>query len=423
MSDWEIDNSQDSGTSFQKITNPADWEMVSEESNPASEKEGLAYSLGAAIPRIASDLGGAAMRGLNALPGYFEKAKTEVPALLSPFSQMKKHPFHQTGQALAGANELINSVAQFPLDLSKYGSDRLHLLPQGVTNFLQKITPEDTTEAINQLFGQPKYAGEAALRGGIRNSPLLYGAGKLASAIKPSALLTTKKSIKNNILNTHDALEGRASETFKKVSDEVNNRGAIQVPLTNAQGAPVVDFNNLKSYFPSTKQYNSLLTKSQTGDYNALRKLQTNLYEQGKKNLGSGFEADRMKGAEMLESRNDINQAISDHLVNSGNTDLADLLQGARTDWSTLQKTYYNENMNNALVNMVNKKYRKIPNNLIDLLGEDSIPMKNLLDFHPGLATKISGYKTGQNILGKGLKYGVPLGAAYLGYEYGKPKG
>jgi|SRR6185503_5510942 len=420
MSDSEWELSTNNSQQQAQAQPESEWEL---NTNTPSGGESYWDSLKAAPGRIGSDIGSAISRGINAIPEYWEKAKTEVPGLLNPFSQMNLHRYHADAQALAGGNELINWIAQSPLNLSKYGSEKLHLTPQGLTNFLQKITPEDTTQAINQLFGEPKYEGEAALRGGVRNSLPIAGAVKLATAIKPSALFTTKKEIKNNILKTHDALENRASSAFKKVSDEVNNRGAIQVPLVNPQGAPIVDFNNLKSYFPSTKQYNALLTKAQTGDYNALRKLQTNLYEQGKKNLGSGFEADRMKGAEMLESRNDINQAISDHLVNSGNTDLADILQGARNDWSTLQKTYYNENMNNALVNMVNKQFRKVPNNLVDILGEESIPMKNLLDFHPGLESKVQGYKRGQNILGKGLKYGLPLGAAYLGYEYGKPRG
>jgi len=374
-------------------------------------------SVKSAPGKIIKDLGGAIRRGYQSLPGYYEKAKTEIPGV---FNIGNEHAAHFGGQALAGANELINSLAQFPLNISKYGSERLNLTPQGLTNVLQRMTPEDTTQAINQLFGEPKYPGEAMLRGAVRNAPFLYGAKSVSSAIKPSSFFTTKKSIKNELLKTHDALENRASDTFKKVSDEVNNRGATQVPLTNPQGLPVVDFNNIKSYFPNTKKYNSLLTQSQTGDYNALRRLQTNLYEHGKKNLGSGFEADRMKGAEMLESRNDINKAISDHLVSSGNTDLAEKLNGARKDWRTLQNTYYNENMSNSLVKMFDKNFRKVPKNLVNLLSEESIPMKNLLDFHPGLQERISRYKLGKNILGKTLKYGVPAGAAFLGYEYGK---
>ncbi len=531
-----------------------------------SEPDSESYweSVKSAPGKIIKDLGGAIRRGYQSLPGYYEKSKTEIPGF---FNIGNEHAAHFGGQALAGANELINSLAQFPLNVSKYGSERLNLTPQGLTNFLQRMTPEDTTQAINQLFGEPKYPGEAMLRGAVRNAPFLYGAKSLSSSIKPSAFFTTNKSIKNELLKTHDALENRASDTFKKVSDEVNNRGINKIPLNSGEykklslldrllepnhkgeflednswemnkysksanqverelspfergslkpnllkeqklpsnqnkfidenqiensGQKIslnsdekigpfytekdlaktinsnvsdiqkhfapweirksiinpgsdelgiriksirnienklndmvnqnrINFVQLKSYFPNTKKYNSLLTQAQTGDYNALRRLQTNLYEHGKKNLGSGFEADRMKGAEMLESRNDINKAISDHLVSSGNTDLAEKLNGARKDWRTLQNTYYNENMSNSLVKMFDKNFRKVPKNLVNLLSEESIPMKNLLDFHPGLQERISRYKLGKNILGKTLKYGVPAaGAAFLGYEYGK---
>lgn len=384
--------------------------------NEASQ-EGLGTSAALAIPRILKDLGTGAYNIAKQVPSYYEKAKTEVPGLLNPTGQMYRHPLHAAGQAFAGANELINSLAQAPLNLSRYASDRLNLLPQGVTNAIQKITPEDTTQAINQLFGQPQYPGEAALRGGIRNADLLYGGSKLAGAVKPSTLFTTKKGIKNSLLGPHDVLENQATKAFNDVSKGVNERGITQVPVDENS------IKNLKQYFSNTRADTDLINQAATGDYNALRKLQTDLYKKGKKNLGSDLEADRLRGSEMLEKRNDINQGIYDHLVNTGNTDLANTLQGARNDWSTLQKIYYNENMNNALVNMFDKNYRKIPKNLVDILGEESIPMRNLLDFHPGLEAKVKGHIKGQNLLGKGLKYGIPLGTAFLGYEYGKPKG
>jgi hypothetical protein len=382
--------------------------------------EGLGTSAAMAIPRILTDLGKGVYHAAQSIPSYWEKAKTEVPGLLNPNGVLRQHPLHALGQGFAGVNEAINSLAQAPLALSRYGTERLNLVPQGVTNALQKITPEDTTQAINQLFGEPKYPGEAALRGGFRNIPALYGAGKLATAIKPSALLTTKKNIKNSLLKPHDALESRANNAFKEVSNQVNSRGINQLPIEDMSS---VNFENMRSYFPATRQYDKLLTGAEYGDYNSLRKLQSDLYSKGKQNLGSNLEVDRMKGAEMLERRNDINEAISNHLIKTGNTDLADILQGARNDWRTLQNTYYNENMNNALVNMFNKQYRKVPNNLVDILGEESIPMKNLLDFHPGLETKVNRYKVGQNIRGKAVKYGIPAAAAFAGYEYGKPGG
>ena len=417
MSDWVIDNSQDAES--QKISNPSDWEI---DNSSELKSESYGQSLKAAPGRIFSDISDKVIGGIKAIPDYYQKAKTELPGLINPMGEMAQHPLHARLQNLAGISEAINSLSQAPLDIAKYGANRLNLLPQSVPNTLQKVLPEDRSNSINQIFGQPKYAGEAAMRGAFRNAPELLAASKLASITKPSQLFTTKKSIKNDVLNTHDQLENRATDAFKEVSDKVNERGITQIPL-NEGSSPKIDFNEMRGYFPNTKQYNSLLEKSSTGDYNALRKLQTNLYEKGKKNLGSDFEADRNRGSEMLEKRNEINQIISDHLVNTGNNDLANTLQGARNDWRTLQQTYYNPNMNNALIKMVDKQHRKIPNNLVKILSEDSIPMQNLRDFHPGLETKLNRYQTGQNILKKGTAIGLPAAAAYIDYEFGKPKG
>ncbi len=258
-------------------------------------------------------------------------------------------------------------------------------------------------------------AGELASKGysGIKN--LLNEKG-LAS-IKPLDLLSTKKSIKNNLLNKHDLLENRASEAFKNVSEEVNNRGISKIPSNQL---PKKLFNDMKQFFPNTRASSDLLEKAKTGDYSSIRKLQTDLYTRAKKNLSSTLEADRLKGEEMLEKRKDINQLISNHLKNTGQHDLDEILNKARKDWATLQDRYYNENMSNSLKKMFNKDIRKIPNNLIKLLGEESITINNLLKSHPGLKEKIAGHNISKNIMKKSAKYGIPVAATVLGYEVGK---
>ena len=45
---------------------------------------------------------------------------------------------------------------------------------------MKKIVPEDTTEDINYLFGEPEHPGEALLRGTARHLPELAGIGKVA---------------------------------------------------------------------------------------------------------------------------------------------------------------------------------------------------------------------------------------------------
>jgi len=373
------------------------------------EKEGLGYSAIASPFRIGTDIITGAYHALQKIPGMYEAAKTEIPGLMKlPYT----HPLHSLGQGVAGINEAINSLAQAPLGLAQYGANRLHLLPQAVPNTIAKITPEDTTQAINQIFGQPQYPGEALQRGVMRDIPGILSGTKLLSAIKPSEFLATKNLIKNSILNTHDALENRASEGFKTVSNEVANRN-----LPHFEVDPY-EIENLKEYFPKTRTANKLISDAQTGDYNALRKIQSDLYTRGKNNLGSSLEADRLRGSEMLEKRDNINQAISNNLEKMGQDDLNAILNNARADYRTLQQVYYNSNMNNAIVNMVNKDYRKVPKNLIDILGEESNPMQELLNFHPGLENALNKHIMKKNAFSSLRKYLVPAAAAGLGgYE------
>jgi hypothetical protein len=418
LSKWEIVSSPNKKQMNLPSENDlSGWEIVPSE----QPKESYGTSFLYAPFRIGQDILQKGYEGIQSLPSRYEQYKTELPGF---WQNIVKHPGHMALQGLAGANELINSINQFPVAMANYEADRLHLWPQSAKSLVKKIVPEDTTQAINQLFGQPQYPGEALFRGTVRNAPTIAGIGKSISNLNPSNLIVTKNRIKNNLLNVHDTLEHRASDAFNTVSKEVERRGLDKVnTISPVNEAPLFNEQNIESlrdYFPKTKATEGLLQDAKSGSYNALRRLQADLYKRGKKNLSSAFDADRMRGAEMLEKRNDIIDAISSHLKNTGSHDLDSLLNGARTDWRTLQNIYYNENMPNSLINMFDKNYRKIPNNLINLLSQESIPMKNLLDFHPGLEQQVARHKLGKTIFKKGVKYGIPAATAFGGYEYGK---
>lgn len=267
--------------------------------------------------------------------------------------------------------------------------------------------------AAGGAFGEAASKGINGLKNSLKDNEIFK---KIAS--NPKYLLTTKKEIKNNLLDKHDFLENRASNAFNHVSKEVNDRGINHIQLANY--LPEHFFEEAKHYFPNTRASADLLNKAKTGNYNALRKMQGDLYKRAKKNLSSQFEADNLKAAEMLEKRNDINQTISNHLQQTGHHDLSKVLDEARSDWSTLQNKYYNEHISNSLVKMFDKNIRKIPKNLVNLLSEESIPMKEILDFHPGLEEKIIGHKIGKGALKKVGKYGGPAAFALGGYELGK---
>ena len=160
------------------------------------QEEGLGKSLLYAIPRVAKDLGLGAWHGIQKIPELYQQGKEEVPGL---WDIAKNHKAHAAMQALAGSQEAINSLNHIPVGLAQYANQRLHLLPKGVPDFLNKITP-DTTDAINQLFDQPQFAGEKLIRGGVRNLPQLIPAGKAAMSLgKGVAGLRPKNALRGNL--------------------------------------------------------------------------------------------------------------------------------------------------------------------------------------------------------------------------------
>ena len=393
-----------------KYESPVNDPQLLKQLNEPDESYGESRAM--AAPRILLDIGNTIADFVPKIPHYINKGLSEIgniPSLLN------EHPGHAAAQAMAGLAEHGQDVFNMPHDIANYISNRLHLIPQDINEEIQKgRMPNDTQGIINSTFGHPEYGGEELIKGITKYPTLSTVLGK--AALYPIKVATsTKKSIANAIIKPHDILENTASKGFQTVAQEVEKRNLPNVPIDQNL------IGSLTDYFPKTKQAASLLNAASTGEYGALRKIQSQLYNSGKKNLNSPLDTDRMKGEEMFEKREDINQAISNHLQNLGQHDLNKTLNKARDDYKKLQEIYFNPNLNNAITNMVDKDIRKIPKNLVDVLTENSVPMKNLINFHPGLQEKISRHLVGRKI-GSGLtKFSAPLGAGALG-AYGTLK-
>ena len=223
---------------------------------PPESKEGTAKSLSMAPSRIGKDLGDMILERMKQIPSYIEKAKTEVPGFVksvatspniigagNPLIQQGmlaknlidkiRNPNQQTSvlnpfetQAVAGTQEAINAAAQAPLSIAQYGKNRLHLIPKSVTDVISKMTPEDTTEAINQLFGQPKQPGEALVRGLGRNADIIVPSVGLANKFNPLKL--TYKNIAKDIIKTEEKNIEKysgAEGKYNKLQEKANQRG------------------------------------------------------------------------------------------------------------------------------------------------------------------------------------------------------
>jgi len=216
-SEWILDEGNNKSNS-----SDGEWVLDDQKRSNNGSKESLLTSIAAAPYRVGGDIGQSAYDFAKKTPEYYEKAKTEIPGLMS---LGLKHPFHGFGQALAGTHELVNSIAQLPKNLSSYGENRLNLLPQGTTNLIDKITPEDTTESINQLFGKPTYPGESALRGGIKNIPQIVGGINVAKFLNPAKYKSA--NIAKNISKAQDSNFEKYGKYYNDIFShaEKNNLG------------------------------------------------------------------------------------------------------------------------------------------------------------------------------------------------------
>lgn len=363
-------------------------------------EEKIGTSIVKAPFRMLEDALGAAMGAVKSVPGYYEKAQTEVPGL---YNLIKENPQAAGKQFLAGLGEKGMSAFNLPHDLANYGTNRLNLLPENINKHIQMgRMPEDTQQMINQSFGEANAPGESLARGLGRNSDVVGGLAK--GIANTPAVFRTKKHFSNELLKAHDALEKSAMEGFSAVSDEVGKR---KLPHFNIDPHFIDD---LREYFPKTRQYDKLIDEAKKGEYSALRKLQSDLYTSGKHNLNSAMEADRMRGAEMFEKRGDINSSISQNLKDMGQHDLSDLLDKSRNQWKKLQETYYNPNLSPTMRKMFDSDIRRIPKDVTALLSEDSKPINNLLAQHPSLKEKLKNYQL-KNKAVKVIGAGAGLGS------------
>jgi hypothetical protein len=240
-SDWELVNFNNKIPNISK--NISEWERYSPENK--ENDESFLTSLGLAPFRIAGDIGTSLYDTAKKIPEYYEKGKNELSGLPTTIAQ---HPLHALGQIGAGSQEAVNSLAQLPLNLSQYGSERLHLLPKNVTETISRFTPQDTSQAINELFGKPKYAGEELLRGTVANAPQLIGGTKIATTLNPMRL--TDKNIIKDILKEKGKMEEKYSGEkglYKSLFKEARDRGMGNV------NANIKDIHILRQFTPDKK--------------------------------------------------------------------------------------------------------------------------------------------------------------------------
>lgn len=339
--DFLEDNQQNVGSENINASSPRDF--LEEHEEP---REGLGTSIAMAAPRVLTDLGKGIYHGIQSLPGYYEKAKTEIPGILPAIGQ---HPGHETGQGIAGLAELGKNIFNMPHDFINYLSERLNLVPANINKMVQMgRMPEDTQQMIDQTFGQPQQPGEALIRGISRNALNLMGAKGLVGAAphltKWGATRTLNKA--------------------RRLAEE-RNIGTLNVNPQLVEDA--------RQFLANTLPNRNALQAAQTGDYNALFRLQSDVGKNAGDYAKSLFSAaERSHGRAGLETRNMLLDDIHQNLQSQGHHDISNLLRQGQNEY----RRY-----------MAFRPYR----NILGLAGLSMMLPKNSLT---NLASKILSHKT-----------------------------
>jgi hypothetical protein len=285
------------------------------------------------------------------------------------------YPPHVARQVLAGVGEGAKGLANIPHEIFNELADK-------------KITPDWLrTGSIPEDLGIEKSLGLEETNKSdelLRGIPAIYGGGQLVGkGISKVKKATSPPDLKQAIRDTQAKVNQQtrdAGKIFDHVEKEVKARGISKVPIDSK----LID--QARGLLSKTLANKKLFEKAKKGDFDALRKLQGDLRNKGEKGLSSDELSNNDLGELMLETRDEINGSIQNHLNNKGHKDLAEALNKARKDYRKLQQTYHS-------TNKLSKTFGKdqlVPDNPITLLREESTQMKRFMEAHPELEKSLA---------------------------------
>ncbi len=285
----------------------------------------------------------------------------------------------------------VNNDGQYP-DLSKPLSENK------VNTFLGEMPahiPELTMDSPEQKETIDNMIGFAAGAPGMKmvnQAPGLIekGAKGFYKGIKSLFNQPNAKQVANEVQHGHDVLKYNAEKLFNKVGAKAEERGANLLPVNNK----IIE--KATQYLPDSEEVRDLISRVKTGDYHALRELQTELGQVGSDYKFSSLPSDKARSRDIFKFRESINDAIHNHLENLGHKDLSNDLYKARESWKKLNDVYY---QHPTIAKMVKPKSRKIPNNILNVLSEDSNEMKAIREHHPEVAKAIDNHMTSKEFM------------------------
>lgn len=285
-----------------------------------------------------------------------------------------------------------------------------------------KVLQNATALAGTGALATPGDAGDKAL--GAAGALALGGAGKLGGAIAsktaekvPAFLrgLTNESSIDalaKAVQKPYNVLRNTEGQLYDYVRSAINRRN-ITIPVKSQYLA------DAQTLLPNTRASAKLIHDAKGGDYEAIHDLQSQLYKKGTKALASDDVAISNQGEEIIDLRNKINEDLKNHLMQTGNVDVAHVLQQGRGIHKQIMDTYFNKNLPKGISKLVQEDIRLVPENLPGVFEQNSKPMAKFLQEHPEAAKHVKGVRekeAAKNALGKIFTSTAKVGgAAYLG--------
>lgn len=235
------------------------------------------------------------------------------------------------------------------------------------------------------LAGGLEKKGGLLERGGSALEEMIgVGAGlaakPLARLTKASFVTPTNEEVGEILLKNYNKAHDYATGLLKQAGKEAKELG-IDV-LKTGRGTPLDKsfWSELTHNMDTSKATKELIKKAKTGDYEALRRLQSDVGLRQRKALSSDKLAEQDIGKILKEKRETINNYIQEHFENKGVPSISDKIKEGMNKYRELMYAYENPIVAKAI-----GPKEDISESLLKTTMRTSKPMKALRAANPEL--------------------------------------
>lgn len=224
----------------------------------------------------------------------------------------------------------------------------------------------------------------------------LKGLGAAAKGIKSAVRPVDVEKTYEGIQKAYEEANSKLGNLFEFVTKQAKERG-----IENVGKIDETFINDAKNLLPASKTNKKLISNAGEGNYESIRKLYSKIgqYRRNAKD----FET-----AELYDDLRDrINDSLKSHFISTGNKDLSQWLDAAKSGYSQLKQTYESTPMLRKLVG----ESQEIPETLKPLMKKNT-EMARIRELHPEIEKDIAAQNIRKNL--KRLGIGAVM---YEGYK------